>query len=251
MPELEYLTTLTPKQHHALTLLAEGQSITAVAKTCKIHRTTIHYWKRSSPEFADTLRDARLEQADHWHSESNKRAEASLALIDTFLADPKVPATVRLKAALHILNAATAPPPPFEYGQKDDPYRAGHQLLAQMRSDEAERLQFLRDSRKDNSSHFITSATNEAKNAAPAALPNKGDNSSHFITSRKDEKDTPPAPLLEGKLVSSQFITSHNNDDYKVATICHPEPPTGRNQICPCKSGKKFKHCCLNKPKAA
>lgn len=263
MPELEYLTTLTPKQHQALALLAEGQSITSVAKACGLHRTTIQYWKRNSPEFAYTLQDARLENADFWRAASNQRAEAALALIDTFLADPKVPASVRLKAALHILKAATAPPPPFDYGRHDDPYRAGNQLLAQMRGDEAERLQYLRDN-KDNwkqataahrsaSSHFITSDKAEKKDTGAAPLPNPQDDSSHFITSHKVEtkEEATPAPLPAGRLISSHFITSHDNDAYKVATIRHPEPPTGRNQLCPCKSGRKFKHCCLDKPKAA
>ena len=251
MPDLEYLTTLTPKQHQALALLAEGQSVTAVAKTCHLHRTTIHYWKRSSPEFAYTLQDACFENAGHWRAASNQRAEAALALIDTFLADPKTPASVRLKAALHILNAATAPPPRLEYGRSDDPYRAGRQLLAQMRAEEAERIQYLRESSTRNSSQFITSDNNvEAKKAAPT--PAEQPNSSQIITSSSVEtkKAAAPFPLLEGKLVSSQFITS-NEDEYKVATIRHPEPPTGRNQPCPCRSGRKYKHCCLNKPKAA
>jgi transposase-like protein len=30
-----------------------------------------------------------------------------------------------------------------------------------------------------------------------------------------------------------------------------PEPKTGRNELCPCGSGRKHKHCCLNKTAAA
>jgi hypothetical protein len=30
-----------------------------------------------------------------------------------------------------------------------------------------------------------------------------------------------------------------------------PEPKIGRNEPCPCRSGRKFKLCCLNKPKSA
>ena len=183
-----------------------------MAKTCNIHRTTIHYWKRSSTEFADTLHDACWENADHWRAASNQRAEAALALIDTFLSDPKTPATVRLKAALHILNAATAPPPKFEYTRQDDPYRAGHQLLAQMRADEAERLQYLRDN-KDN-----------WKAAKAAPLPDTKQNSSQFITSNNTEnkKEARAAPLPD----SSQFITVERESEYAVKTIRHPEPPT-------------------------
>jgi hypothetical protein len=35
--------------------------------------------------------------------------------------------------------------------------------------------------------------------------------------------------------------------------VPYRKPPTlrvGRNQLCPCKSGKKFKHCCLPKIQA-
>ena len=241
MPELDYLTTLTPKQHKALALLAEGQSITSVAKACGLHRTTIHYWKRSNPEFAYTLHDATLENADHWRAASQQRAEAALALIDTFLADPKTPATVRLKAALHILNAATAFPPKFEYTRQDDPYRAANQLLAQMEADEAARLQFLRDSQ------------NTWKETKATSQPEAQQNSSHFITSHDNQpkQHVSSTPRPDEKTDSSQFITVERESEYLVKTIRHPEPPTGRNQTCPCKSGKKYKHCCLNKPKAA
>jgi uncharacterized protein YecA (UPF0149 family) len=30
-----------------------------------------------------------------------------------------------------------------------------------------------------------------------------------------------------------------------------PEPKTGRNELCPCGSGKKYKQCCLNESAAA
>ncbi|MGO9897612.1 MAG: SEC-C metal-binding domain-containing protein [Bryobacteraceae bacterium] len=37
--------------------------------------------------------------------------------------------------------------------------------------------------------------------------------------------------------------TMHNN--------AQPEPKTGRSNMCPCGSGRKYKHCCLNKSSAA
>ena len=33
-------------------------------------------------------------------------------------------------------------------------------------------------------------------------------------------------------------------------TVVRAGPKTGRNDPCPCGSGKKYKHCCLNKPPA-
>ena len=99
-----------PDPAPGLGLLATGVSIAATARACHLHRTTIHHWQRHNPHFATTLRDATLEQADRWNAESHQRAEASLAAVDTLLADPKTPATVKLKLALSILNSATAPP---------------------------------------------------------------------------------------------------------------------------------------------
>ncbi len=31
-------------------------------------------------------------------------------------------------------------------------------------------------------------------------------------------------------------------------TVRHQAPAIGRNDRCPCNSGKKYKHCCINKP---
>ena len=213
LPE-ELISTLTPKQHQALTLLAEGHSITAVAKTCHVHRTTIHYWQRHNLEFAYALHDAKSENADHWRAASQQRAEAALALIDTFLADPKTPATVRLKAALHILTAATAPPPKFQQTHHDDPYRAANQLLAQMEADEAARIQFLTDS------------VIARQQAGVAHLPDPE------------------------RMDSSQFITPTPQPE-PAKTVRHEQPIPGRNTKCPCGSGRKFKQCCLRPDKKA
>lgn len=34
----------------------------------------------------------------------------------------------------------------------------------------------------------------------------------------------------------------------KIATYRRTTPKIGRNDLCPCHSGRKFKHCCLNPP---
>ena len=38
--------------------------------------------------------------------------------------------------------------------------------------------------------------------------------------------------------------------DAQIATLRRPPTP-GRNSQCPCNSGRKYKHCCLNKPAVA
>jgi uncharacterized protein YecA (UPF0149 family) len=40
----------------------------------------------------------------------------------------------------------------------------------------------------------------------------------------------------------------HKNAQIPQQPYRRPDPKIGRNDRCPCGSGKKFKQCCLNKP---
>lgn len=55
-----------------------------------------------------------------------------------------------------------------------------------------------------------------------------------------------------GKTVISYQFPSLNNIDFVKNSIISANSPTsltpGRNALCPCGSGKKFKHCCIGKP---
>ncbi|MBF0102694.1 MAG: preprotein translocase subunit SecA [Desulfobacterales bacterium] len=42
-----------------------------------------------------------------------------------------------------------------------------------------------------------------------------------------------------------KFFFSHGNEDSKPETIRRNDKKTGRNDLCPCGSGKKFKRCCM------
>jgi hypothetical protein len=42
-----------------------------------------------------------------------------------------------------------------------------------------------------------------------------------------------------------------HNDAQPEQPYRRPEPKIGRNELCPCGSGRKYKQCCLNKPLAA
>lgn len=101
---------LTAKQHQAIALLADGQSVSAAARALGIHRTTIHYWRRTDPAFALALNDADRDSAHHWRSATQARAEKALTALDEVLDNERTPATVRLKAVLHVLNTATSLP---------------------------------------------------------------------------------------------------------------------------------------------
>ena len=62
-------------------------------------------------------------------------------------------------------------------------------------------------------------------------------------TNNKHESQAPPShPLQE---ISTHFDTSdQKNDDAVTSPFRRESPKTGRNELCPCSSGLKFKRCC-------
>lgn len=52
--------------------------------------------------------------------------------------------------------------------------------------------------------------------------------------------------LLYDEYLSQDFSKYHDDTPYFVETL-HVTKLPGRNEPCPCGSGKKFKKCCINK----
>jgi len=55
----------------------------------------------------------------------------------------------------------------------------------------------------------------------------------------------------EETLNGSAVRTDPNTSEHESATSVPAPRKVGRNELCPCGSGKKFKRCCLDKPLAA
>jgi preprotein translocase subunit SecA len=72
----------------------------------------------------------------------------------------------------------------------------------------------------------------------------------------KQRRATPTLPKSAQEPVAQEPATQNPDFVHKNAQIPQqpyrrPGPKTGRNDRCPCGSGKKFKQCCLNKPQTA
>ena len=80
--------TLTPIQIQVLQSLVAGLSISAAAREAGVHRTTVHLWTRTLPDFARALLTLRQQRADRVMDELGDLASAS----------------VRLKAAIEIVK---------------------------------------------------------------------------------------------------------------------------------------------------
>jgi hypothetical protein len=162
-------------QLQVLALISTGSTAVAAAKEAGVHRNTIANWLRM-PEFRQAMVQARNEKALYWRECAAAFAEEAIRVIVGLMTQSDIPPSVRLRAALAVLDKATTPlPPELEMPVVELP--------------------------------------------GPDAMHNDAQSDAQLDTAK-----TTSAPQANHK--------------------------TGRNELCPCGSGVKFKRCCLGKPAA-
>ena len=103
--------TLTPIQVQVLQSLVAGLSVTAAAKEAGIHRTTVHLWTRTLPDFARAYLTLRQQRADRLVDELGDLAGLAINTFRQLLSDESASASVRLKAAMEIVKLVEAQRP--------------------------------------------------------------------------------------------------------------------------------------------
>ena len=103
--------TLTPIQVQVLQSLVAGLSVTAAAKEAGIHRTTVHLWTRTLPDFARAYLTLRQQRADRLSDELGDLADLAINTFRQLLGDESASASVRLKAAMEIVKIVEAQRP--------------------------------------------------------------------------------------------------------------------------------------------
>ncbi|MFN7993304.1 MAG: SEC-C metal-binding domain-containing protein [Bryobacteraceae bacterium] len=101
---------LTPQQQQVVNRIASGSTATAAAEAAGVHRNTVGNWLRL-PAFRQALNDAHLAQSLYWREQAELLASDALQALKNLLQNPSVGDSVRLKAALAILDRASAPLP--------------------------------------------------------------------------------------------------------------------------------------------
>jgi hypothetical protein len=172
---------LSPQQLQVILALSEGVNMTDAAARAGVHHNTIANWRRNSLPFREALADAQYDRALLVRGKAEDRLDRALETIDAILIDPKASPSVRLKAALFIIEKASTPPPPRKY--------------------------------------------------APLVI---------------EEVRIPVKPVVHKNPPSV-----HNDAQNAQTPFRRETPKVGRNEPCPCNSGRKYKFCCLNKPQAA
>jgi transposase-like protein len=102
--------TLTTEQLAVINALAEGMNMTDAAAQAGVHRNTIANWRRNSISFRDALADAQYDRAQLCRDKAEEMLDRAFQALDSVLADPKSSPSVRLKAALFIIEKVIAPP---------------------------------------------------------------------------------------------------------------------------------------------
>jgi preprotein translocase subunit SecA len=103
---------LSAQQIAVIDALSNGVTATEAAAQVGIHRNTISNWRRNDFAFQHAFADAQYDRALFHRERAESLADKAYAALEALLADTNTPATVRLKAALYILEKASTPPPP-------------------------------------------------------------------------------------------------------------------------------------------
>jgi transposase-like protein len=103
---------LSPQQMQVIDALSSGATTAHAAAQAGVHRNTISNWRHKQQVFRDALANAHYDRALLVREQYEIRVDRALQTLDELIADPKTPASIRLKAALTILEKASTPPPP-------------------------------------------------------------------------------------------------------------------------------------------
>ena len=96
---------LAPQQAEVIVALVGGATVTDATKQASVDRGTFYLWLKSDANFQAELNRARREQADAMRAQLRGLADTAVSTVREMLTGADVPAGVRLKAALAVLQS--------------------------------------------------------------------------------------------------------------------------------------------------
>lgn len=103
---------LSPQQLTVISALSSGASVTEAAAQAGVHRNTINNWRRNLQTFQHALDHAYYDRALHYREKFESEIETALKTLHDILVDPNASASIRLRAALAVIQTATQQPEP-------------------------------------------------------------------------------------------------------------------------------------------
>jgi hypothetical protein len=187
---------LSTQQLAVICALSSGATMTSAAEHAGVHRNTILNWRRNSLPFQHGLADAQYDRALYFRERMEAEFDLAIQCLHQVLTDPNASASVRLKAALTVIQTAATPPAPKQ------------QTVLEFKK-----------------VHLVDPPAESAPNPA------------------QSEMHVQPRPFV----ATNEIPSPVHNPAQSPRTV---PPKIGRNELCPCGSGKKYKRCCLDHPAA-
>jgi hypothetical protein len=110
---------LSTQQIVVIDALSNGATATDAAAAAGVHRNTINNWRRNNLAFQFAFAHAQYDRALFYRERAESLADKAYQALEALLADPNAPASVRLKAALYVIDKAATPPAPKSQVQLD------------------------------------------------------------------------------------------------------------------------------------
>jgi len=110
---------INSQQLAVICALSNGASLTLAAEQAGLHRNTIYNWRRNSLPFQQALAHAQYDRAMYFREKIEAFADLAIAALREILADPKASPSVRLRAALAVLQLVSTPPAPKKQVELD------------------------------------------------------------------------------------------------------------------------------------
>jgi hypothetical protein len=100
---------LTPPELQVVEPLSNGVTLTDAAAQAGIHRNTIANWRLNSPDFREALATARHDRAVLYRERAVELADLAFETLRNVLTGPKSSPSIRLRAAIFIIDKASPP----------------------------------------------------------------------------------------------------------------------------------------------
>ena len=104
MPQNPTSSELSPVQAAVLLALSQGASITKAAQSAGLHLSTVNEWLQEDAHFAAAFRQACEEYIQTLRDQMRDLSALALTTLQSLLEDSKTPPSVRLRAALAVLE---------------------------------------------------------------------------------------------------------------------------------------------------
>jgi hypothetical protein len=210
-------TNLSPVQAQVIAALAQGRTTTDAARDAGIHRTTVHHWRRTEPNFNTSLQEAQREYVETLQDGMRDLAARAVETLRNLLDDPNTPPAVRLRTALAVLQRPHFPQPGWHLPERIESPR--EQQVVAMQS-------------------HNPSVSAGAPVSAPIA-PNVPCSPNH------DHSPSVSAGASSAALIAPSTPCPPNHDRSPSVSAGAPvSTPIARCAPCPCGSGNKYKRCC-------